>query len=71
MDYRPYFEGVESIMEPLGGRPHWGKLHFRTAETLKPQYPKWSSFQKIRNTLDPDGRFANAYVGRVMDGSTP
>ena len=28
-------------MDDLGGRPHWGKLHFQTAETLAPQYPQW------------------------------
>ena len=25
----------------VGGRPHWGKLHFQTAETLAPRYPEW------------------------------
>ena len=39
MEWRPYFEAVESIMDDYGGRPHWGKRHFQTAETLAPPLP--------------------------------
>jgi L-gulono-1,4-lactone dehydrogenase len=66
MEYRPYFEGVERIMDSYGGRPHWGKLHFQTAETLGERYPQWSRFQQVRNQLDPDRRFSNAYLDRVL-----
>jgi len=61
-----YFSGVERIMDDYGGRPHWGKLHFQTAETLAPRYPEWDRFQMVRRRLDPDGRFANAYARRVL-----
>ena len=64
--YEEYFRGVEAIMNEYGGRPHWGKLHFQTAETLAPRYPRWTEFQAWRRRLDPDGRFANAYTGRVL-----
>ena len=30
--YHEYFSGVERIMDDYGGRPHWGKLHFQTAD---------------------------------------
>jgi L-gulono-1,4-lactone dehydrogenase len=66
MAFRPYFEGVERIMDGYGGRPHWGKLHFQTAETLGARYPQWSRFQQVRNQLDPDRRFSNAYLDRVL-----
>ena len=29
--FERYFHGVEAIMDGLGGRPHWGKMHFQTA----------------------------------------
>lgn len=61
-----YFRGVESIMDDYGGRPHWGKLHFQTAETLAPRYPRWADFQSARARLDPDGRFANPELDRVL-----
>jgi FAD-linked oxidoreductase len=66
MEWRPYFEAVEAIMNDYGGRPHWGKRHFQTAETLAPRYPKWSEFQAARDTLDPTRTFANAYTDRVL-----
>jgi FAD-linked oxidoreductase len=64
--YEQYFRGVERIISQVGGRPHWGKLHFQTAETLAPRYPKWDDFQRVRRRLDPEGRFANAYTTRVF-----
>jgi L-gulonolactone oxidase len=64
--YQQYFEAVEDIMDDYGGRPHWGKLHFQTAETLAPRYPMWDEFQAARRRLDPEGRFANPYLDRVI-----
>ncbi|HEY2633007.1 MAG TPA: D-arabinono-1,4-lactone oxidase [Solirubrobacteraceae bacterium] len=66
MEWRPYFDAVEEIMDSLDGRPHWGKRHFQTAATLRGRYPEWDRFQAIRARLDPDGRFANAYTERVL-----
>jgi L-gulonolactone oxidase len=66
MAYEPYFRAVEALMDGLEGRPHWGKRHFQTAETLRPRYPEWDAFQAVRARLDPEGRFANAYVDRVL-----
>lgn len=66
MQWRPYFQAVEQIMDHLGGRPHWGKRHFQTAATLRPRYPDWDRFQAVRAELDPHGRFANAWTDRVL-----
>jgi FAD-linked oxidoreductase len=66
MEWRPYFEAVEEIMDSLDGRPHWGKRHFQTAASLRPRYPEWDRFQALRARLDPDGRFANAWTDRVL-----
>ena len=71
LDWRPYFGEVERIMDTYGGRPHWGKRHFQTAETLAPRYPRWSEFQALRAKLDPEGLFANEYVRRVLGLPTP
>jgi L-gulonolactone oxidase len=53
-------------MDALGGRPHWGKLHYQTAATLAPKYPQWDSWQAVRRRLDPKGRFANSHTDRVL-----
>jgi L-gulonolactone oxidase len=66
MEWRPYFEAVEAIMDDYGGRPHWGKRHFQTAATLAPRYPAWDEFQQARDILDPQRTFANAYTDRVL-----
>lgn len=67
--YEQYFQGVEAIMDSVGGRPHWGKLHSQTAATLAPRYPEWERFGALRRRLDPGGRFANAYLERVLGPS--
>jgi L-gulono-1,4-lactone dehydrogenase len=66
MAWEPYFSAVEAIMDELHGRPHWGKRHFQTAATLRPRYPDWDRFQAVRQRLDPEGRFANAWTDRVL-----
>lgn len=66
MEWEPYFRAVEAIMDGHGGRPHWGKRHFQDAATLAARYPEWETFQTVRRRLDPDSRFANGYVRRVL-----
>ncbi len=66
MDYRPAFREVEALLSELGGRPHWGKHSFLDAAALAPRYPRWGAFQAARAELDPGGRFANAWVRRVL-----
>jgi L-gulonolactone oxidase len=66
MEWRPYFEAVEAIMNEYGGRPHWGKRHFQTAATLPERYPCWADFQAARDELDPNRVFGNEYAQRVL-----
>jgi L-gulono-1,4-lactone dehydrogenase len=64
--YESYFQGVEQIMNDYDGRPHWGKLHFQSANTLRHRYPEWDAFIKVRDRLDPDRTFQNDYLARVL-----
>ena len=64
--YEPYFRAFEAVCKPLGGRPHWGKLHYRTAEDLRPVYPKFDDFVAVRDRLDPARTFTNEYLDRVL-----
>ncbi|MFF0493379.1 D-arabinono-1,4-lactone oxidase [Nocardia sp. NPDC004068] len=66
MPYEPYFRACEEIFDTFEGRPHWGKRHFQTADTLRERYPHWDRFQEVRRRFDPKGRFANPYVERVL-----
>jgi L-gulonolactone oxidase len=64
--YDPYFHEVEKLYEAVGGRPHWGKLHTLGAEQLRERYPRFEEFVGLRDTLDPERRFGNAYLERVL-----
>lgn len=65
-DHTPYFTEVEKVLRAFDGRPHWGKLHTRTAADLEPVYPRWHEFLDLRDRLDPGRVFANPYLRRVL-----
>lgn len=65
-DHGPYFDAVEALMGTAGGRPHWGKLHSLGAEQLRERYPRFDEFVALRDRLDPQRRFGNAYLERVL-----
>ncbi|GIF19841.1 L-gulonolactone oxidase [Actinoplanes tereljensis] len=66
VEYEPYFRAVEAVCQPLGGRPHWGKLHYRSADDLRPVYEKFDDFVAVRDRLDPARVFTNEYLDRVL-----
>ncbi|MDQ1724375.1 MAG: D-arabinono,4-lactone oxidase, partial [Frankiaceae bacterium] len=33
---------------------------------LAPRYPRWDAFQAVRHKLDPERRFTNPYLDRVL-----
>jgi len=61
-----YFLAVEAIARGVAGRPHWGKLHYRSADDLAPAYPRFEDFVRLRDRLDPERRFGNDYLRRVL-----
>jgi L-gulono-1,4-lactone dehydrogenase len=66
--YQRFFQAVEARMRELDGRPHWGKLHWRTAADLRPAYPGFEDFLRQRDMLDPARVFANPYLDMVLGG---
>ncbi|MFD8329193.1 D-arabinono-1,4-lactone oxidase [Streptomyces lydicus] len=64
--YEAYFAAAERIMTAHEGRPHWGKLHTRDADYLTEVYPRFGEFTAVRDRLDPERRFSNAYLRRVL-----
>jgi L-gulonolactone oxidase len=65
-EFESYFRGVEAIVRDYGGRPHWGKRHYRSAAALAELYPEWDRFQEQRARFDPTGLFGNDYTDRVL-----
>jgi L-gulono-1,4-lactone dehydrogenase len=66
MEFESYFRGVETIMDKYDGRPHWGKRHYQSASTLRPRYPGFDRFVAVRDRLDPERKFENDYLRRVL-----
>ena len=66
LPYAAYFALFESIVAGVGGRPHWGKMHTLDAARLRELYPRFGDFVRIRDEVDPDGRFTNPYLDRVL-----
>jgi FAD-linked oxidoreductase len=64
--HEEYFGDVEAVMAGVGGRPHWGKMHSRTADYLAGVYPHFDAFVALRDAVDPERRFGNAYLAQVL-----
>jgi FAD-linked oxidoreductase len=68
-DYGFLFELIEPIFRRHEGRPHWGKLNSLTAADFPSLYPRWKDAMQVRASLDPGGRFLNAYLRKaLLDG---
>jgi L-gulonolactone oxidase len=64
--YQRYFTAAERIFTAHEGRPHWGKVHTRDADYLSGVYPRFAEFTALRDRLDPERRFQNDYLRRVL-----
>jgi FAD/FMN-containing dehydrogenase len=64
-----FFADCESIFREHGGRPHWGKLHTRTAAELAALYPMWERFAALRRELDPRRVFLNDHLRSLFAAS--
>jgi L-gulonolactone oxidase len=64
--YQAYFTAAERIFTAHEGRPHWGKVHTRDAEYFAGVYPRFAEFTALRDRLDPERRFQNDYLRRVL-----
>ncbi|MFD7990363.1 D-arabinono-1,4-lactone oxidase [Streptomyces mexicanus] len=64
--YQRYFTAAERIFTAHEGRPHWGKIHTRDAAYFSGVYPRFGEFTALRDRLDPERRFQNDYLRRVL-----
>lgn len=59
---------IEEALLPLGARPHWGKCFVATVSQLEPLYPRMADFRALRERVDPNRTFGNAFLDRVIGG---
>ena len=69
--HEKWFRAVSDVCRAAGGRPHWGKEHDLTAGDLRPLYRDFDAFVALRDRVDPEGRFRNAYLDRVLGVTSP
>lgn len=66
-DYKKYFAAIEPIFWKYEGRPHPAKIHTLSGKRLSSLYPKWNEFLRIREQLDPNGKFMNTYLKKIFE----
>ena len=59
---------VRDALAPFAARPHWGKVHAMSAETIAPLYPRFHDAVDLFRRVDPSGKFRNAHTDRVLGG---
>jgi len=59
---------LEEALAPFEPRTHWGKLSHLSPNDVRTRYPKMTEFQALATTLDPTGKFRNAFVDRWVFG---
>ncbi len=67
VDYWPYLRACDSLFAEYGGRPHWGKLHFMTADRLERLFPRYNDFVRMRRRFDPHGTFLNGHFKALFE----
>lgn len=65
-DPTKYFAAAQDIFTAHEGRPHWGKMHTLEASYFARQYARFNDFVALRDELDPQRVFQNAYLERVL-----
>ncbi|MFF7172469.1 D-arabinono-1,4-lactone oxidase [Streptomyces pseudovenezuelae] len=62
----PVVRRLEETLDPFDARPHWGKVFTTPADVLRERYPRLGDFRKLARELDPEAKFANAFVRTVL-----
>lgn len=66
---RPVMSALEEALEPFSPRPHWGKLFTIPMDEVRSRYPRMGDFAKLRERVDPEGKFANDFSAAVAGGA--
>ncbi|CAN5409416.1 FAD-binding protein [soil metagenome] len=57
---------IEAELEPFSALPHWGKLFTTSPTVLRSLLPRMSDFIELQKTYDPQGKFRNSFLARVL-----
>jgi L-gulonolactone oxidase len=65
-DRARFFRGFWAALRPLDARPHWGKELDHDAAEVAALYPALPQFRALRDELDPERVFDNAFLRQVL-----
>ena len=65
-EVRALLPEIEARLAGFGARPHWGKLFAMGAERVRGLYPRMDDFNALARTMDPEGKFRNAYLDATL-----
>lgn len=57
---------IERTLEPFEPRPHWGKWFTAGRDWVEARYPRLDDFRELAGRVDPNGKFRNAFVDRLV-----
>lgn len=60
---------VEAALDHFAPTPHWGKLFAFAPDVLAARFPRLPDFLDLARRLDPTGKFANPFLGRLAGNS--
>lgn len=61
-----FLRAAEQLLAQEGGKPHWGKYFDASLYDWPTLYPQWSAFQKVRQRVDPQGKFLNTFMTELF-----
>jgi xylitol oxidase len=63
---RAVLPAIEADLAALGAVPHWGKVTTMDPAVIRARMPRLAEFGDLVRSLDPGGKFGNAYVERIL-----
>lgn len=65
-NYHRFLRAVDAELRRWDARPHWGKMHYLTADQVAAAYPRLTTFLDVRREFDPDGLFLNRHFRKLF-----
>ncbi|WP_333778021.1 FAD-binding protein [Streptomyces sp. IBSBF 3136] len=62
----PVVRRLEEALEAFDPRPHWGKVFTMPSTVVRRRYARLADFRALAASLDPMGKFANAFVRDLL-----
>jgi len=57
---------IEAALAPFVPRPHWAKLFSMSGDRIRAAYPRIDQFLALARRLDPEGKFQNDFLRRLL-----